>query len=223
MSASGRADVSQLFDRIRGLAGCDRVEIVLVADHAHADARTALQLADSLARAAQVPQLTVWVLPTCEQHALRPLQHIERVDLPDEAGAVAVATIARLLTEQGSSRNGVLRVRGRTAALLTEHDATLKIRTVSGPRDPYHRWIVATDEAGHDRLLRHLSRGDLGVSIGGVAPSAELAVADLTGFIAIIDALVDARGFAFGVGNVMAAMSSSETLAAPSSWSRRSA
>ena len=96
--------MSQLFDRIRGLAGCDRVEIVLVADHAHADARTALQLADSLARAAQVPQLTVWVLPTCEQHALRPLQHIERVDLPGLRHGVGVEALLDVADPAGRRR-----------------------------------------------------------------------------------------------------------------------
>jgi hypothetical protein len=187
--------MSWLFDRLCELAAADEVEVILAADVAHA-ARTddSADLTEVLARAAGVPQMSVWVLPA--PSAQPTLDVRECIDLEGCGAEEAEAAVGRLLSARRSV-NAVLEISTHAAALFPHARIDHLLAVPDGTRAM--RRLVATDRPGHVEMFGHRPSLDLGIAIGGVDPVAAVQVPQVEGAIAVIDALVTLRSFAFGV------------------------
>jgi hypothetical protein len=187
--------MSWLFDRLCELAAADEVEVVLAAELVQPP-RTddSADLAEVLARAAAVPQLTVWVLP--ESSPQLTLDVCECIDLEGCCAAEAEAAVERLLSARRRS-DAVLEIRADAAALVPRARVDQPLAVRDGTRAV--RRLVATDRPGHIEMFGHRASVDLGIAIGGIDPVATVQVPGVEGAIAVIDALVTLRSFAFGV------------------------
>ena len=191
--------MSWLFDRLCELAAADRVEVIIAADISEPpQTDDSADFADVLLRASQVPQLTVWVVGVRGQHQTS-LGRGEPVELDVLTEECARSAIQRLLRAQQRSDGDVLQIESNTTALVPSQRAERAMLdlTTNDPTDV--RWLFATDRAGHTEVFGHLAQHGLGIAIGGIDPNAAVKVPDMMGAIAIVDALVTLRSFAFGV------------------------
>lgn len=183
--------MSWLFDRLCEIAVADRVEVVIAAQPAPRDIG---DLAEVLARVAQVPQVDATVLPAgCAPGTpLGPaLRTIDLDDVPTGATAVAVERLLRDALDRGDA----VRLRG---ALLELRPADRSPGTTAALADPLVSVVVATDQPSAGDVLRAIERRGLGIAVGGVDPDAQVKMDTFTGVVSIVDALVTLRSFAFG-------------------------
>jgi hypothetical protein len=87
-------------------------------------------------------------------------------------------------------------------ALHTERCSHRELDALTQTDTFNHRRLFATDAVGHTETFGRLTSRDLGISIGAVDPNAPIQVGGLAGVVAIIDALVTLRYFAFGLNEV---------------------
>ncbi|MBI5087295.1 MAG: hypothetical protein HZB15_00040 [Actinobacteria bacterium] len=199
--------MSWLFDRLCALAGADRVDVIVAADVSESIRSGAdCDLVDVLVRASTVPQLTVWLLPTVTHRQIS-LELSESVDLDLLSADGARTAVERLLLTQSRLRDGVLQVEARTISLGPGDRAARALHDIMAhePGDTGH--LFATDHPQYEEVFGHLERCGLGVAIGGVDPRAAVSVPDSAGAVAIVDALVLLRSFAFGMSSADASLS----------------
>ncbi len=200
--------MSWLFDRLCAVAVADRVEVVVAAD---VTAPAWHDLADVLVRAAALPQVTSWVVPTRPRPRPADVAGSPRaaIDLDGREHAAAMA-IVRDVLDDATTRGAMVRLAGSSVEhrpgepRIDDLVRAIVERDRAAARDAPGeiRWLFATDQAGCTDLFERLTARDLGIAVGGLDPAASVKVDDGPGVVSIVDALVTLRQFAFGADAV---------------------
>jgi hypothetical protein len=194
--------MSWLFDRLCEIAVADEVEVVLAAALDGPRRDDGADLAEVLVRAAAVPQLTCWVRPRDQPPRAAAGPVLRADDLDGLTSDEAVAAVASALRDQRSVPGSVVQVRGDTVSLHAadgEHDGRHDLRHRYDRCDRRdRRLVVATDAGGRGEYLAEAGTSGLAIAVGGAEPAAQVRVDDVAGVVAIVDALVTLRVFAFG-------------------------
>ncbi|MEX1105990.1 MAG: hypothetical protein WEB78_07310 [Ilumatobacteraceae bacterium] len=150
-------------------------------------------LADVVARAADVPQLVIRILPSDVVPTVSAGRTVHSIDLDDLDDAAAIDVVARGLSEHRHMADTALEVCGNVAAFRT-----ICTDEANSFDDRASHVVFITDAPGMGAHLAAAGRRGLGVAVGGMDPLAPMRVDHAVGAVSIIDALVALRAFAFG-------------------------
>ena len=204
--------MSWLFDRLCEIAVADQVQVMLCADvDAASSPDVSTDLAEVLARAAAVPQLTMMLLPNDAPLPVVARRVLSTVDLEEFAPGGAVDEIAEALRRQRQVPSTGVRLRGPKLSLIEIGAGGDGAPPADVGDLADHRSVLATDVAGRSTELRRIGRRGLGIAIGGVDPDAQVRVETLLDVVSIVDALVTLRSFAFGCDSIRPALGRSST------------
>ena len=195
--------MSWLFDRLCEIAVADQVHVMLCADVDAASVHdVSTDLAEVLARAAAVPQLTMMLLPNDAPLPVVTRRVLRTVDLEEIEPGGAVDEIAETLRRQRRVPSTGVRLRGPELSLIEIGAGGYGALPAADADLADHRSVLATDVAGRSMELRRVGRRGLGIAIGGVDPDAQVRVETLLDVVSIVDALVTLRSFAFGCDSI---------------------
>ena len=199
--------MSWLFDRLCEIAVADQVHVMLCADVDEASLRDdSPDLAEVMARASVVPQLTMLLVPNTAPMPVATRRVLRAVDLEELDAGCVVEAIAVAIRQQRQIPSTGVRLRGPELSLVEIGEGSGSAPAGDVADRPDHRSVLATDVAGRSTELRRIGRRGLGIAIGGVDPEAQVRVESFLGVVSIIDALVTLRSFAFGCESVRPAL-----------------
>lgn len=185
--------MSTLFDRLCDLAAQEHLTVILAADTRRSSGvADRIDLAEVLARAADVERLDLWIvsLPTTRSGADTAMPEVRLTELDDETRLRAAAAAIDAIETGGPSTlhlvNGTMSVTGASP---------MDARSSAG-RAHGRGLMVATDRPGWSEQLADARERGVAVSIGGFDASAAFTVEDISGVVSMLDALVVLRSAA---------------------------
>ena len=191
--------MSWLFDQLTDLAVAHRVDVVVCVDLSSLPSGPgSIDVPELVGRAACLPRTTLLLLPASQAEATSPLDSPEVIDMDVRHPKSPARAAMRMLADHGCHRGAILRAGDGRMSLepsgrLPQRDrvaadvATLGIAA----------WVFATDEPSTriDPVDEPYAAG-LRISIGSMTARSNVMIADVTGFVSLLEALVTLREFA---------------------------
>jgi hypothetical protein len=189
--------MSWVLEEITDVALDERVEIVVLADLVEAPAGSgAVNLADLLVRAAHMPGLSLQFFSRNSSASTMPLTSKDSVDLTMVRLSAGATKVSAMLRTYQRHRGAVLSVSQRFVTLSAF--GRLPEPTPEPDFVDSHEAsrVFATDRPD---TLRDIAINGLTVSIGNVAPFANVTVEPIGGFVSLLDAIVSLREIEYGI------------------------
>lgn len=199
----------RLFDRLCDLAVADHVVASVSLTDSAVDETVGRELADLLIRAARTRQLDLVIeFDHGDAAVSRRVDPVSFDPVSIDPDDIAPAHLAATVSAEVTARLSAYANHGAPSFLAHARSGRISLGAVSsslpdhGGDHPWDlRWLFATDRPADDDVVARLAERDLAIAVDCAVTHGAHQVTGVAGLLAVLDALVTLRSYAFGTSD----------------------